>query len=152
MTKVLKVLLLSMLVVVPIVFDGCGIRRTGSFVVVDGGEWRADEEFELKCDSGSADDRVVVALRYNDLYPYRGLTMGVVVEDSAGRKGETILTMELYDKKGKRLGRGIGSSYLIEKATGLKFPKDSCTVKVSHLMNDSIIEGVEMIGILSVND
>lgn len=112
--------------------------------------WEYGKAIEIECDSGSENDRLVIALRFNDDYPYQKLMLELTTQgqrDSTMRKDS--VELELTDSSGRWKGNGIGNSYQIEKETNIAFPKDSCTVRIRHIMKTPVLPGIEMIGILS---
>lgn len=138
----------TMIIVFLIAVSSCGGRKAGNFRDIEDGKWSYGDEIVLACDSGGHNEEMAVALRYNDRYPYRTITLRVILTDKQGEETIDTLTIELNDENGKRLGHGMGGSYQIEKVSHLIFPTDSCTVTLSHVMKEATVEGIEMVGVL----
>lgn len=133
-----------------ITFFGCGQRREGSFATTENGKWAYADTLYFPCDSGATGKLVSLALRYNDSYPYRSISIVVELWDTLGVRTQLdTVNMELNDATGSRLGSGFGGSYQIEKNSKIFYPSDSCLLKVYHIMKSDTIDGIEMVGVMS---
>lgn len=121
-----------------------------AFCDISGQRWAYGDtiRFDLPPDSVCESGRLAIAIRHSASYPYANLWLEVTGPANDSVYVDTI-NIVLADKYGKRLGRGMGVSFLkIDTLPRAYFLADSTRILVRHIMRVDTLTDIEQLGIL----
>jgi gliding motility-associated lipoprotein GldH len=91
----------------------------------------------------------MIAVRFNEGYPFSNCYVRVISYDSAGVILENkLINMPLFDSKsGEPLGKGIGSTYTKYDTLPFSFKPETRSLTVLQYMRTEQLTGIEALGV-----
>jgi len=130
---------------------GCSDDRIyEDFQAVPAGNWGMQDT--IRFDLGDLDltgRKSMIAVRFNEGYPFSNCYVRVISYDSAGVILENkLINMPLFDSKsGEPLGKGIGSTYTKYDTLPFSFKPETRSLTVLQYMRTDQLTGIEALGV-----
>jgi gliding motility-associated lipoprotein GldH len=130
---------------------GCSDDRIyEDFQAVPTGNWGMQDT--IRFDLGDLDltgRKSMIAVRFNEGYPFSNCYVRVISYDSAGVILENkLINMPLFDSKsGEPLGKGIGSTYTKYDTLPFSFKPETRSLTVLQYMRTEQLTGIEALGV-----
>jgi gliding motility-associated lipoprotein GldH len=130
---------------------GCSDDRIyEDFQAVPAGNWGMQDT--IRFDLGDLDltgRKSMIAVRFNEGYPFSNCYVRVISYDSAGVILENkLINMPLFDSKsGEPLGKGIGSTYTKYDTLPFSFKPETRSLTVLQYMRTEQLTGIEALGV-----
>lgn len=95
---------------------------------------------------------VILTLRYNSDYEYKNIWLETMSETSTTKIETDTIELLLVDCQGKWEGKGYGGMYELSDTILRNISIDDFkSVKIRHIMTDSLLKGIENVGIIVIN-
>lgn len=138
------------LIMALITFTGCDSDRVyEEYQGMDKLTWSLQDTITFKMENPIPKGPSIIAIRYNDDFPYRNLYLRYTILDSLGQNIESqLINIPLFEStSGKPLGRGFGNTFT--KYDTLPFTKDDAYHEIQFLqyMRLEDLKGVEAVGL-----
>ena len=148
--------LLPLVFVISVFFGACSSGNEdhlySGFRNIPSGGWVYGDtlDFVFPCDSVNPDGYLAFAVRHTGAYKYANLWVEVTLKNDDTTVLDT-LNIRLADKYGRRLGRGVGVSYVkVDTILGnISFEKPF-TAGVRHIMRVDTLRDIEQLGLIRI--
>lgn len=92
---------------------------------------------------------LVVALRHDNSYPYKGICLEVEMTDG-GRERRDTIDISFAGDYGQWIGRGIGTSFQLTDTLAPVRHVTGSSVRIRHLMRTDTLAGINQVGLFFV--
>lgn len=134
-----------------LVMTACAHKPNDASIVYDlepeGWPYGKIYKFTPESADSNANGNLSILLRHSNQYPYSDLWLEINVTDSLSSTTDT-LHFDLADEAGRWKGHGTGADFQLSNKVyeNLTLHKP-VTISLRHIMRDSLLEGIEQIGI-----
>ncbi|PSK99870.1 gliding motility lipoprotein GldH [Cecembia rubra] len=146
--------LTGLLIVLLLFFQCSGNREFEQYLGMENISWGLQDTISFTMTHPLPEGVTILAVKYNNDYPYRNLYIRYVLKDSTDHIFESqLINIPLFENtSGKPLGKGYGSTYTRYDTLPLTSKVPYSKIEFLHYMRLEELKGIEAIGLKRVNN